>query len=230
MGLDGNKVKIVGIIQCRTGSKRLPDKALMSLAGRPMLWRYIERCKRIEMLDELVLATTELYRDNVLCDIAELLNIKWFRGSEDDLVDRIYQCAIKHKADVIVRLCADNPLIEPEEADRIIKYFLERSYTVIPSLISNTQNLKSNNYPDGIGCEIYDIDSFKWTFNGDREHPHSKFYQRGWIETIPCPKEFAYPQIKLDVNTKKEYEYVKKIYDHFGHNNFHVTDYIRGLL
>ncbi len=225
-------MKIVGIIQCRTGSKRLPKKALLPLAGKPMLWRYIERVKRAKMLDEIVLATTEKEEDDVLCDIAKTLNIKCFKGSNDNLVDRIYKCAIKHEADVIVRLTADNPLIEPKEIDRAIRYSINN--TSSPYMVTNVQSYEHNGYPDGIGCEVYTMELFKWAYDFAwtswfLEHPHRFFFNKGVVTTINCPEEFAYPKVKLTVDTQKDYKKVSAIYNKFGHNNFHVTDYIKEL-
>jgi spore coat polysaccharide biosynthesis protein SpsF len=222
-------MKIVGIIQCRTGSKRLPNKALMHLAGKPMLWRYIERCKRSEKLDELVLATTEKKEDDVLCDIAKMLDIKVFRGSENNLLDRIRKCAIKHEADVIVRLCADNPLIEPKEIDRAIGNYNRQT------MFTNAQPYDNNRYPDGIGCEIYSPWLLDWADKHAntawlKEHPHRFFFQRNAVNTDYAPEEYwGYDKLKLDVNTQEEYDYVSAIYDKFGHNDFHFLDYAEDL-
>lgn len=213
-------MKIIGIIQCRTGSRRLPQKALLPLAGKPMIWRYIERVKRCKMLDEIVLATTWKDEDKVLCDIAEELGIKFFLGSENDLVDRIYKCAVKYKADVIVRLTADNPLIEPEEIDRII----EASQTLIGEVFSNTCNIRNNDYPDGLGAEVYTIKEFGdlWSKKDySIEHPHTYFD----FESIPCPiKIRGYSDKKLTVDTQKDYEFISNIYNKYGAEP-HFTDY-----
>lgn len=224
-------MRIIGIIQCRMGSKRLPGKSMLPLAGQPLIYRFIERVKKAEMLDEIVLATTEKPEDDCLINIAQELGIKTFRGAENDLVDRIYKCALEHDVDVIVRLCADNPLIESEEIDTIIRYFMWDKKAV---MYSNTHNIRDNGYPDGLGAEVYSIESFKelnfiTSFMSDkyREHPHKYFEISNKIETCPARKEIRYSHLKLDVNTQKEYEYVKGIYDKFGHNDFHFRDYVK---
>lgn len=227
-------MRVIGVIQARQGSQRLPGKSTLPLAGKPLLYRFIERVKKAERLDEVVLATTGKLEDDCLCDIADELDIDWFRGSENDLVDRIYNCAIKYKADVIVRLCADNPLIEASEIDRIVDCYLDSAGTdKMFTLFTNTQNTGDNGYPDGLGAEVYDMDLFDCLYEdiGDpylREHPHEYFYRNDLIETCQCPEELRYPHIRLDVNTMEEYLYVKGIYDKFG-PDCHFTEYIRSI-
>jgi spore coat polysaccharide biosynthesis protein SpsF len=192
-----------------------------------MLYRFIERVKKSEYLDEIVLATTEKKEDDVLCDIAWSLDTNVFRGSENDLINRIYECAKKYEADVVVRLCADNPLIEAKEIDRIIIYYLVSN---LSGLFSNTQSINDSGYPDGLGTEVYSMKTFKWmderiNNSYQREHPHDYFYKTDSVQTCRCPEELKYPDIKLDVNTQEDYDFVKRIYDIFG-PDCKFTDYI----
>lgn len=224
---------IAGIIQARMGSKRLKGKSMLDLAGKPLLLRFIERVIQSEVLDKVILATTKNSEDDCLCDVARELGIEYYRGSENDLVDRIYECAINFRVSTIVRLCADNPLIEAEEIDRIINHHLISAKRGV--LYSNTHNISNNGYPDGLGAEVYDIRTFGMLWKNEtdcelREHPHMWFYNNDMVETIQCPEKLrGYSHLKLDVNTQEEYEYIKKIYDKFGHNDFHFLDYAGGL-
>lgn len=236
---------IAGIIQDRMGSSRLPGKAMLPLAGKPMCYRVMERVKRAKKLDKVILATTELPEDDVICDVAKELNIEVFRGSENNLAHRYHRCARKFKVDVIVRICADNPLIEPGEIDRIIRYYLLHEHFEDSEyfLFSNTHNFKDNDYPDGLGAEVYsyeaikrvssssfflaDIPSYK---NKDyKEHPHKFFFERNDVSTIKCPENMRYPHLKLDVNDQKEYKFISSIFDKFGHNDFHFLDYVEDI-
>lgn len=227
-------MRVVGVIQARNGSKRLPGKSIAPLAGKPLLYRFIERVKKAERLDEIVLATTLKPEDNCLIEIADELDIGWFRGSENDLVDRIYNCAIEYKADAIVRLCADNPLIEPNEIDRIVDCYTESAQTdKLFTLFSNTQDIDGSGYPDGLGAEVYSMELFECLFENIedsymREHPHEYFYRNDLVRTCQCPEELKHPHTKVDVNTLEEYEYVKAIYDKFG-PDCHFTDYIDSI-
>jgi len=225
MGLSKHKVT-VGIIQCRTGSTRLVEKALMHLDGRPMIQLYIQRCKRIKGLDVLVLATTEKPEDNILEEIALTEGIEVFRGSENDLVDRYLKCALKYEAELIVRLCADNPLIEYEEVESLINSFCHEEYL-------HTNSGDFQDIADGLGAELYHIDALKWldrTLAKDdakyREHPHLIFNEMNLLITVPLKED--YPKVKLDLNTREEYNYIKAIFDKHG-ANCHVSEYIGEL-
>lgn len=219
-----SKSKVIGIICCRVGSTRLPEKALLPILGQPMIQLYIQRCKRITGLDVLVLATTEKPEDNVLCDIAETEGIEFYRGAEDDVLDRILTCAEGYGADKVVRLCADNPLVEPEEVDNLIDSFCNEDY-----LHTNAGNFQS--IADGLGAELYHIEALRWldeqTNKTDdikyREHPHLVFGEMNMLITVPLLDD--YPTVKLDVNTQNEYEFVKGIFDKYGEKAY-VKDYI----
>ena len=226
------KNRIIAIIQARMGSTRLPGKSMADLAGKPLLWRFLERVQRAEKLNEIVLATTTKAEDDVLVDLAEDIGVQTFRGSENDLVDRYYQAAKEYKATFIVRACADDPVIEPNEIDRIIEYHLKGD----SDFSSNTHNIKGNMYPDGLGCEVMSFEILEelWkitTTPKHREHPHTYFYDnqdKYTIGTIPCPEAFRRPDLILDVNTPEELAYLRAIYEYWypKKNNFHITDVI----
>lgn len=224
--------KVVLIMQARMGSTRLPGKSLMSLAGKPLIVRIIERVGRCKKVDKIVLATTQNTEDDPLANIGNIMGIEVFRGSENDLVDRYYQAALKNNADFVVRLPADNPVVEPEEIDRIIEYHLNSDV----DFSSNTHNIFGNEYPDGLGAEVFSIQKLKhvWEETKDprnREHPHTYFYENPEIfklGTVKCPPEFRRPDLVLDVNTKEEYDFIALIYDALypSKNHFHITDII----
>ena len=104
------------------GSTRLPGKSMFDLAGMPMITRIIQRLKKCKMVNEIVLAIPKSEQNFCLIKQAYKNNIKLFRGHEDDLVHRFYQAASLFKARTIVRFPADNPVPEPSEIDRIIKF------------------------------------------------------------------------------------------------------------
>jgi spore coat polysaccharide biosynthesis protein SpsF len=227
-------MKIVGIIQARNGSSRLNEKSLLPLAGSSLIQRYIERVKRVNNLTDIILGTTQNYDDEILCEIADSMGIKSYMGSQNDLIRRIYTCAMITEADLIVRLCADNPLLEPMEVDRIIQHAVNEMEDSIDNkyyLYSNTHNIENNGYPDGLGAEVYHINFFREMHeividDEIREHPHLYAYNRDAVKTIDCPDEIkGYSHLKLDVNTQDEYDFISGIYDRFGHNNFKFSDY-----
>jgi len=224
--------RIVAIVQARMGSKRLPGKSMADLAGKPLLWQFLERIKRCNSVNEIVLATTAKSQDNVLIQVANRCKVQTFRGAENDLIDRYYQAAKLFQADIVVRICADNPVVEPAEVDRIINYHQSND----SDFSSNTHNIKGNMYPDGLGAEVFDFTILKelrqLTDNPEhKEHLHSYFYEhpeKYKIGTISCPKSFQRPYLKLDVNTPEELKFMQAIYKYWyeKNNNFHIKDII----
>jgi spore coat polysaccharide biosynthesis protein SpsF len=117
----------IAIIQARMSSSRLPGKVLMDIHQRPMLQHVIERTMRAKLLDDIVVATTTDPSDDVLEQFCHAMGIPCFRGSLPDVLDRYYQAALQYKADVIIRLTADCPLIDPDIIDLTVSAFLGNS-------------------------------------------------------------------------------------------------------
>lgn len=226
------KSKVVAIIQARMGSRRLPGKSMADLAGKPLLWHVLARVTRSQKVDEVVLATTTKEEDDVLANLAREFGVSVFRGSENDLLDRYYQAAKKFKADIVVRIPADNPCLEPAEIDRIIEYHKRGE----SDFSSNLQNIDGNGYPNGLGAEVYNFDTLEklWHIAEEprhREHVSNYLFEnrdKFVIGTIPCPEEFRRPDLKLDVNTEEELRFIRAVYEYLylRKNHFHITDII----
>lgn len=107
----------VAIIQARTGSSRLPGKVLLPLLGEPLLTRVVRRVGRADRLDKVVVATTTQPADDAIVSLAEREGWPVERGSETDLLNRYVQAARRHRADVVVRITSDCPLIDPRLID-----------------------------------------------------------------------------------------------------------------
>ena len=233
--------KVVAIVQARVGSTRLPGKSLMPLAGREMVYRILERIKRARLIDEIVLAIPDTKEDDVLSLIAAEVGVKVFRGSENDVLERYYLASLESAADYVVRIPADNPVSQPEEIDRIISHHLNLQR---PGFSSNLAEVNRSGYPDGIGAEIFDFSLLEkaWQLNFEseqREHVHLNFFNyktgkavdESWcpISTPICPKEFARPDLILDVNEKEQYEYFVQMYNdlYFDNPKFGIMEIIR---
>ena len=219
-------MKVIAVIQQRLSSTRLPGKALLPLAGKSMTQNIVERVQRAKLVDDVILAIPR--RDMKFFDIQynfPLPSLAVYTGDEDDLIGRFLFAAIANNADFIIRICGDNPCIEPE--------YLDWLASQIPSLPSPLHGLWLNsenflNGHDGFGGEIYSVEMLYWmddTIKGvrHREHPHTFWKDLGLWTYVgkDYPKGF-----RLDVNTPEEYEKLVKIYDHFGNNLFHVEEAI----
>ena len=112
--------RAVAIIQARTGSTRLPRKVLEDLGGESMLARVVRRVSMARRVDAVVVATTTASEDDVIATLAAQHGWLCSRGSEEDVLDRYYQAAKAHEADVILRVCSDCPMTSPALIDEVI--------------------------------------------------------------------------------------------------------------
>jgi len=138
--------RIVGITQARLGSTRLPGKVLLPAAGRSLLAWQIDRLRRCNRLDALMVATSDLPADDALADHATDLDVPLFRGSETDVLDRFYRAALAGGADIVLRFTSDCPLIDPVLVDDLVDYFQARPLDYAGIDISR--------YPRGLDAEI----------------------------------------------------------------------------
>ena len=221
--------KVVLILQARMGSTRLPGKSMMDLAGAPLLGRILERVKRTTKPATVVMATTERPEDDVLVTLAQNMGVAIFRGSQNDLLDRYYQAAKAFGADIVLRLPADNATPEPQEVDRIVDFHLSTDFV----FTTNLAQALGSGYPDGIGAEAVDFWALEevWKTRSDaelNEHPHLNFFNYAKQQAVnprysvgapPCPADIARPDIVLDVNTQKQYEFIKALYDYLYPRN-----------
>ena len=118
-------MKTAAIIQARTGSTRLPGKVVMELNGKPILQWVVERLKKSRKINQICVATTTESRDDQVCIIAKKLCVKYFRGSENDVLLRVREAAdaLRMKDnDLVVRITADCPFIDPEVTDEVISF------------------------------------------------------------------------------------------------------------
>jgi spore coat polysaccharide biosynthesis protein SpsF len=114
------------VVQARMTSTRLPGKVLMDLEGRPLLERELERLGRCAHAEEVMLAVTTNPDDDPLVALARRLGLRWYRGSEHDVLARYAGAAREAQADLVVRVTSDCPLIDPVETDAVISALQER--------------------------------------------------------------------------------------------------------
>ena len=146
-------MKIVAIIQARMGSSRLPGKMLMPLAGVPVIQQVYDRTTRIAGLDGVLVATTVAVKDDGLAAYCVAHNIPVMRGSENDVLDRYYQVAQAEKADVVMRITGDCPLLDPIESAKVLRLFHETPGSDYAS------NVHPPFLPDGLDTEVVRVET-----------------------------------------------------------------------
>lgn len=140
---------IVAIIQARMGSTRLPGKVLLPLAGHPVLWQVCDRLSHSRLITQCVVATSIEPQDDVISEFCKAQGINCFRGSESDVLGRYYLAAKQYQAEVIVRITADCPLIDPQVTDRVIGCYLENRTGYV-----GASNVIKRTFPRGLDTEV----------------------------------------------------------------------------
>lgn len=215
-------MKIGIIIQARMGSSRLPGKVLKKIKGRSILEYVVARAKKINNIDEIIVATTENPEDDEIVKICKLKGISFFRGSENDVLSRYFDCAKKFKLDHIVRLTSDNPLIDIIELNRLVNMHLI-------SLCDYSESM--TNLPVGIGSEIFSFYALEQSFlfgtlPHHREHVNEYVLEnKSKFNTMTLEASITKNIIdrKLSIDTIEDFNYVSKIF-HMGKNDLISLD------
>jgi spore coat polysaccharide biosynthesis protein SpsF len=155
-------MRIVAIIQARMGSTRLPGKVLKDLGGETVLARVIDRVRRASEIEEVVIATTRQPDDDRIVDECRRLAVRVYRGETNDVLDRYYHASEEVRAEAIVRITSDCPLIEPEITDATVRAFLERRPDYASNVLQRT-------YPRGLDTEIMTRDALARSWRQAKE-------------------------------------------------------------
>jgi spore coat polysaccharide biosynthesis protein SpsF len=148
--------KVLIIVQARTSSSRLPNKILLPILGETVLSLMIERLLMVKHPNQIIIATSAETVDDIIQTEATYIGVPCFRGSLNNLLDRHYQAALKYKADVILKIPSDCPLIDPRIVDEVLEFYFkhENDYDYV-------SNLHPATYPDGNDVEIMTIPCLK---------------------------------------------------------------------
>lgn len=210
--------KTIGIIsQARSNSSRLPNKVLLKLDdNNSVLDVQISRLKNCKNVNKIIIATTTNICDDKIIDICNNQNVSYFRGDENNVLDRFYHCALYHKLDIIIRITSDCPLIDPVVVDKMIDIYVNNNY----DFISNT----SCNFPLGFSAEIINFQLLKSMWENadkkyEKEHVMPYIYIRSDIYNIYWYYyEKNYSDYRLTIDTKEDYEVIK-----FLHSKLYKT-------
>ena len=233
----------VAIIQARLSASRLPGKVLLDIAGEPMLTRVFERTKRSQLIDEVVVATSEDKSDDRIEDFCVQRAYPYFRGSLHDVLDRYYQAALQFSADVVVRITADCPIIDPSLIDQTILAF----YGCGPSVLSRDQAVPSDRkqlvggnspawdfaanrlpppwkrtFPIGLDTEVCTFSALKSAWHLAKE-PHQREHVMPFLYEKNQPFQFLvlnhepdFGDLRLTVDTSQDLELLNLVYKKLG--------------
>ncbi len=210
-------MKIVVVVQARTGSQRLPGKILLPLAGKPLLQRQLERIQAATVPFELVVATTHSPDDEPVRELCKNLHIKCFSGHPTDLLDRHYQAAKAERADSVVKIPSDCPLIDPHVIDRVLTAFLESADSV-----DYVSNLHPPTYPDGNDVEVMHFSVLETAWREakkdfEREHTTPFIWEqpeRFRLKNVEWETGLNYAMThRFTIDYLEDYHFIKAVYD-----------------
>jgi len=221
-------MSVTAVIQARMGSQRMPGKVLEDLCGQPLIYRVIERVRAASNIHQVVLATTENAQDDPLAQACKAWQVPCFRGAAADVLKRYADCARHLALEEVVRICADNPLLDPEALDAAVTRFLAEDADLV-----DVEGL-----PIGVGeCQVVhkrlldDLDS-RVTDPYDREHVLSCVYlhtDRYRIAHVRFSGEYP-PGVRLTVDTLDDLELVRRIYEALQDETFLKNDRVARFL
>tara|TARA_Y100000389_G_scaffold152542_1_gene152584 strand:+ start:11149 stop:13173 length:2025 start_codon:yes stop_codon:yes gene_type:complete len=207
-------MNVVAIIQARMGSIRLPNKVMRNIGDFSLIEFLIKRLSKSREINKIIVATPESEINLTLINHLQKLDIAHDVGKEDDVLDRYLKVAKKNKADIIVRITGDCPLIDPVLTDEIIKEFKNQDLDYMSNTLKPT-------YPDGLDVEVFTFEAL------NRAHDESKnFFDREHVtpymkqSSIFRIKEFQnnknYSHLRLTIDDFDDLETVSSIVKHFS--------------
>ena len=225
-----NARKVVAILQARMGSSRLPGKVMQDILGIPMLSVIIQRTSISRMIDQFIVATTELKQDEAIEKLANDHNVKCFRGAENDCLDRYYHAAKKYEADIIIRLTADNPFVDSHFIDWALMCYFDKA--VSPDYVESSS---SKTFPIGLSVEIFPYSLLSYVYHTDkneqwREHVLTyvaKNSDKFKILPLTCDENCSH--FRLTVDTIEDLRLARLIFQRQNNIYFNWMDAIRTL-
>ena len=230
--------QINAIIQARVGSSRLPNKIFKQLGNKTSIEHTLERVKKSELINNVIIATTINREDNSIADFCDKNNILCYRGSENNVLDRYYQCALITNSDIIVRITGDCPLIDTKQIDNLITFFIEKNYRYC-----NVKYFDGNfAFPDGFEVSgIFTFDMLKEAKNNcisgyEKEHVQVYMYNKykDNVYEIPIKKKYKnlnLNNLHLSLDTEDDYKVLQNIFNNVysKKNDFDLYDVLEYL-
>ena len=213
--------RVFAIIQARMSATRLPGKVLKDLLPGMTVMEYIlKRVAQSKEIDKTIVATTENTNDEAVVEFLKKKGVSYFVGNEQDVLDRYYKAAKNYGAlaeDIIVRLTADCPVIDPKEIDKTVRFFRENDFDYA------SNNLEPYSFPDGMDTEVCSFEALEKAWKdaakqSHREHVTFYFWKNPQIFKIgqyvnPKQNQGAY---RLTLDYPSDYEVLKKVAEYFS--------------
>lgn len=232
--------KTIAIIQARMGSSRLPGKVLKSILDKPVLWHIVNRLRSVKKIDEIIVATSDQANDGQIEKFCAFENIKCFRGSENDVLDRFYKAAVFVDATTLIRITGDCPLIDPDLISQLIVFFFENKfdYCGIAAGAGVAIDGFEGRYPDGLDAEIFTVQALTIAWREGqgqlyREHVTPFIWKqpdRFKLGTFKS-EDKDYSDLRWTLDNEEDYHLIQWIYEKLVPANpiFNMYDVLRLL-
>lgn len=206
------------------GSTRLPGKVLTDLGGKTALARVVSRLSRARMIDDVIVATSNLASDDPIVRECEYLRVPCFRGSESDVLDRYHQASQEFGVEAVVRITSDCPVIDPELVDETVRVFESQMADYASNVIPRT-------YPRGLDTEVFTTEALVWAWLEarevhQREHVTPYFYEHPEVfRMVSATSNADYSSHRWTLDTPEDLELIRAIYSRFDNrDDFHWQD------
>jgi spore coat polysaccharide biosynthesis protein SpsF len=208
------------------GSTRLPGKVMMDIAGKSMLQRTYERVSKAKGIDSTIVATSTLAADDQLECYCIENGWPCFRGSAEDVLDRYYSTAIAFKADVVVRITSDCPLIDPSVTDEVISHFQKSDCDYA------SNGFPRRTFPRGLDTEVFSFQALERSWNEDM-NPSTREHVTQYIQRNPqkfrltgIMNPIDYSHLRWTVDEPKDLEFVRRVYSMIAGDCFSWIDVV----
>lgn len=222
-------MKTIVIIQARMGSTRLPGKILKQLGDSDVLTYVTRRCKEINGVQEVIVATSTLQQDDAIEDWCKKHHVTYFRGSEDDVLSRYVDCAKKYEPDYVMRVTSDCPFVDFEMAAEIVSLMDKERKDIV---------VFDGDLPRGLAVELISYASLlKIDEKGlePRHREHVTYYAYEFAEqfeaiTYKVPDNREAPELRITLDTEEDYELITAVAEQFNNpliSSEAVIDYLK---
>lgn len=209
------QIKTILITQARVGSTRLPGKVLKKINNQSLLEIHLNRLKKCKQVSKIMVATTTNEHDDLLIAAVEKSGIPYFRGSENDVLERYYSAAKPWNPTWVVRVTSDCPLIDPVLVDQVIQFAEEKN-------VDYCSNTLEENFPDGQDVEIFKFTALQKAFEeaklpSEREHVtpyirnHSTLKGQDQFTSVAFPSDANFGNIRMTVDEQADFELIEKL-------------------
>ncbi|MCL9662766.1 glycosyltransferase family protein [Paenibacillus hunanensis] len=225
-------MKIIVIIQARMGSTRLPGKVLLPLGSSSILNYVVQRCHKINHVEQVIVATSTDERDDRIAEWCESHQVSYYRGSEDDVLARYYECAVQYDPDYVIRVTSDCPFLDFDLANYTIEQMRQQPVDVIV-------NKQQEQLTRGLAVELISFAALQRIYKhstAPRHREHVTYYAYEYISefkhlTIELPDQILKPDIRLTVDTPEDYEVCRILADQLEDSiNRPAADFIAHII